>query len=826
MNSNWGNLTVEQIDGQVRVTKLKMGLKGLSGKLPSYLGNLNALVELSLYDNHLSGSLPDDLGKLTNICYLRLDNNNFTSSIPSSLCNLSHSTRLDMAGNHFLCRPACLKTPPFLYATFDSGLAVCGDNQGATSEPGTQSVSSLILNFVIGHASLLAYIIALLLGLAAGLGVVFLRRGACHDFNLVPLSSHDIVFSSTMAVLQVVSNVMQVSDAQQSDSDDALVCIVLVRLIMASVTVSVVFRALYRVSLSRFVVGACFHNATVWVAIAGLALLDPSILRFFCWKHGEFTKRSGGFPTIGVFYATLASSGASSLIMAVLSAADYFNSYQGQTSFAVSLVSFLVTAITFVFRLRAEEIHKIQVYIVDSEGVIVVRDDGVYVNDRRIQDDSLALEATKKEHARQREEMASEKANIERELKELREERAKMAQEIMKRSSITNEDAAAAAAIAAAAAAAAAEEQRAFTANMPFADENLDVLKDQIKQYGKQPLEYIPLDLLQRELDAIIAKVNEGEKYDERRLEHLLSCLEINPQYKEEKEAERRAWKARIALFCADCLSQQRDFTPPHIFSASILDLCDEGLSVALAKRLMAKPCLWLVRMKQADIMRLHEVELSNRYGSEGQGLDLVEMAAIYACLPHEGGFPNDPSGRKAAYLSRLEDSLKVMLTAKDQGKLPQAKQRAACYTGAQPLYERRRSLLELITGTADTLERVCSISLTLSMSMRPSTGGGERRSENPFQKWRDRDVEMQATASGGIRGPHKEAPRALSRQPSQQLACSVDEIPNPVRAVAAAGSGSLRDASLGEDRSQQRRDSVKAALESAIANRQGQDRL
>jgi hypothetical protein len=36
-----------------------------------------------------------------------------------------------------------------------------------------------------------------------------------------------------------------------------------------------------------------------------------------------------------------------------------------------------------------------------------------------------------------------------------------------------------------------------------------------------------------------MAKVNAGEKYDESRLEHLLACLEINPQYKAEKEAER-----------------------------------------------------------------------------------------------------------------------------------------------------------------------------------------------------------------------------------------------------------------------------------------------
>jgi len=195
-----------------------------------------------------------------------------------------------------------------------------------------------------------------------------------------------------------------------------------------------------------------------------------------------------------------------------------------------------------------------------------------------------------------------------------------------------------------------------------------------------------------------------------------------------------------------------------------------------------------------------------------------VELSAVLACLNHEGGFPNDPSGRKAAYMSRLEDNLKSMLTAQDQHKLPQAKQRAACYIGARPLYEHRQSLLErFITGTADTLESLRgSLSLSISVSMRLSTGGGERRSDNPFQKWRDRDVEMQAAASRGVVGSSK---TALSKQPSQQPQISVDEIPNPVRAIAAARDGHERHAS--EDESQQRRESVKAALESAFVKRQ-----
>ena len=69
-------------------------------------------------------------------------------------------------------------------------------------------------------------------------------------------------------------------------------------------------------------------------------------------------------------------------------------------------------------------------------------------------------------------------------------------------------------------------------------------------------------------------------------------------------------------VFSEECLFTMRGFVPPHIFSASLASLKDtDGLSEPLAKRLLSKTCLWLVRMDPEDILKLHEADLINRLG-------------------------------------------------------------------------------------------------------------------------------------------------------------------------------------------------------------------
>jgi hypothetical protein len=50
--------------------------------------------------------------------------------------------------------------------------------------------------------------------------------------------------------------------------------------------------------------------------------------------------------------------------------------------------------------MRAEKIHEIKVTIYEGEGLLVVRDDCVFVNDKRVKDAEEALKATQREMER------------------------------------------------------------------------------------------------------------------------------------------------------------------------------------------------------------------------------------------------------------------------------------------------------------------------------------------------------------------------------------------------------------------------------------------
>jgi len=78
---------------------LFLGGNQLSGSIPSELGNLSNLQELSLGDNQLSGSIPPELGNLGNMSVLSLGRNQLSGSIPPELGNLSNLRGLSLSFN-------------------------------------------------------------------------------------------------------------------------------------------------------------------------------------------------------------------------------------------------------------------------------------------------------------------------------------------------------------------------------------------------------------------------------------------------------------------------------------------------------------------------------------------------------------------------------------------------------------------------------------------------------------------------------------------------------------------------------------------------------
>ena len=84
------------------LTELSLPYNGLSGSIPPELGTLTALVWLSLPANDLSGEIPPELGRLKSLEYLGLHYNELTGEIPGELGDLTSLEKLELHTNQLV----------------------------------------------------------------------------------------------------------------------------------------------------------------------------------------------------------------------------------------------------------------------------------------------------------------------------------------------------------------------------------------------------------------------------------------------------------------------------------------------------------------------------------------------------------------------------------------------------------------------------------------------------------------------------------------------------------------------------------------------------
>ena len=92
----WHGVTT---DPSGRVVGLSLHENGLSGEIPTELGNLASLTNLVLRGNGLIGEIPTELGSLANVRVLDLSGNQLTGGIPAELGSLSNLTTLALGEN-------------------------------------------------------------------------------------------------------------------------------------------------------------------------------------------------------------------------------------------------------------------------------------------------------------------------------------------------------------------------------------------------------------------------------------------------------------------------------------------------------------------------------------------------------------------------------------------------------------------------------------------------------------------------------------------------------------------------------------------------------
>ena len=112
---NYSYITLGQLTSNigelVNLNYIHISDCGISGGIPSEIGNLENLISLQIYDNNhdlpdslgldsnLTGEIPLELGNLINLVYLDLRNNQLIGLIPSHLGNLSNLNTFLLSGN-------------------------------------------------------------------------------------------------------------------------------------------------------------------------------------------------------------------------------------------------------------------------------------------------------------------------------------------------------------------------------------------------------------------------------------------------------------------------------------------------------------------------------------------------------------------------------------------------------------------------------------------------------------------------------------------------------------------------------------------------------
>ena len=90
-----------EIGQLTNLVTLKLQYNELTGSIPTEIGNLTSLVKLDLRYNNLSGSIPTEIGSLTSLNELRIQKNQLSGTIPSAIGNLTELTHLYLYGNQF-----------------------------------------------------------------------------------------------------------------------------------------------------------------------------------------------------------------------------------------------------------------------------------------------------------------------------------------------------------------------------------------------------------------------------------------------------------------------------------------------------------------------------------------------------------------------------------------------------------------------------------------------------------------------------------------------------------------------------------------------------
>jgi hypothetical protein len=411
----------------------------------------------------------------------------------------------------------------------------------------------------------------------------------------------------------------------------------------------------------RLLDGFIYNLHMLWVLICGLNI---TLLKLLPWKANPYLIRLEGYPTVFVAKLSLFGDLLCNLCRVIGSILIFIHNYRsGNQQYAdlhilfliFSGIQLLITCITYIFTIALANVKELSIVSIDRDAVIVtVKNAMLESSNDHVSDDVR--------HSMRQSLAEDLDSNI---------DFVALQQHEHLLDTVSAE-----------------------SCNQSSADLTLtlDIRKKQLEKLGIQPLEYIALDQLKAEIDSLISQLNNGLPCDEKRLDYLLQCLEVNPEYILEQAEIDRKWREAIADYSNQCLQEMRGYISSQIFMMTLHGFHElTNYSMTLCKRILNKKCLWLIRLHPNDIAKLHIADIESKFTPLGHSLDIVELSAIYAALPVE--FANDPTGRKTQWRKSVEKLLKDMLAKKNAGTLSKALTRNDAYKGNAPAFIGRASL-------------------------------------------------------------------------------------------------------------------------------------
>ncbi|CAN0093342.1 unnamed protein product, partial [Phaeothamnion confervicola] len=202
------------------------------------------------------------------------------------------------------------------------------------------------------------------------------------------------------------------------------------------------------------------------------------------------------------------------------------------------------------------------------------------------------------------------------------------------------------------------------------------LLKKQLEDSGQQALEFVSLDVARERMQQAVQKLMSGDESAEKDVDKWDKTIRMHPDYAKEQEEKSKLWEEANRPKNEAALRQLRCLIPPDVRTSGINKMVQEGVPRTVAQRIWKVKVLQWVRWHPEDLVKIHIADLQTKYSN--QGLDLVEMRAVWAAMPRE--FDLDGDGKKAQWLGFFRLKLQELTDKEVRGELSKQEMRSPAW--------------------------------------------------------------------------------------------------------------------------------------------------